>query len=242
MSLFEKLFEQAQKRFRVFTLDFFLFILNNMRRNNIPQITVQRIAMYVQVLEELVEKGECIVSSDVLAKECGLKPSQIRKDLSYFGEFGVRGVGYYTKDLLTTIKHFLCIDKKWNCALVGVGNLGKALLRYRLFRKKGFEIVAIFDCDPFKIGETVGEYEIFCLKRLKEKAKELNIEIGIITTSPKCAQRAANAIVEAGIKGIINFAPVRLKVPEEVKIDYVDLSVHLMTMAFNLVQNNGGRR
>ncbi len=213
-----------------------------MRRNNIPQVTVQRIAMYVQVLENLIERGEHVVSSEILAKECGLNPSQIRKDLSYFGEFGIRGLGYYTKDLLTTIKHFLCIDKRWNCALVGVGNLGKALLKYKLFRKKGFEIVAIFDCDPFKIGETVGEYEIFCLKRLKEKTKELNIEIGIITTPTKWAQRAANAIVDAGIKGIINFAPIRLKVPEDVKIDYVDLSVHLITMAFNLVQNNGGKK
>ncbi len=212
-----------------------------MRKNNIPQVTVQRTAMYVQVLEGLLERGEDIVSSEKLANECGVNPSQIRKDLSYFGEFGVRGLGYYTKDLLKTIKHYLCIDKKWNCALVGVGNLGKALLKSKLLRKKGFDIVAIFDIDPFKIGEMVENYKIYCVKRLKEKVKSLNIEIGIITTPSKWAQRAANAIVDAGIKGIINFAPVRLKVPEDVKVDNVDLSTHFITMAFNLIKD-GGRR
>ncbi len=212
-----------------------------MKKGNVPKVTVQRVAMYVQVLEDFLKKGESIVSSERLAQACGINPSQIRKDLSYFGEFGIRGVGYYTKDLLDTIRHFLGIDKIWKCGLVGVGNLGKALLRYRLLKEKGFNIVAAFDCDPFKIGEWVEDYEIFCIKRIKEKTKELGIEIGIITTPTKWAQRAVNFIVEAGIKGIINFAPVRLMVPEYVKIDYVDFSTHLITMAFNLIQNGGVR-
>jgi redox-sensing transcriptional repressor len=204
------------------------------KTERIPQATIQRMAIYIHVLEDLCQSKQKIISSEKLAEACEVNPSQIRKDLAYFGEFGVRGVGYYVQDLLQALKQFLGIDKRWNCALVGVGNLGRALLRHQQLRQKGFLIVAAFDCDPFKIGEVVGEHEIVCTRRLKTVAKEKSICIGLITTPSDRAQRAANHMVEAGIKGIINFAPSRIRVPQDVTVDYVDFSNHLISLAFHL--------
>ncbi len=211
---------------------------NTLKTERIPRATVQRMAIYVQVLEELIQGKQKVVSSDKLARECDVNPSQIRKDLAYFGEFGVRGVGYYTQDLLQAITHFLGVDHTWYCALVGVGNLGRALLRHEQLQERGFIIVAAFDCDPFKIGEVVAGHEIVCTRRLKEKRSELHVEIGLITTPPDRAQRAANHMVEAGFKGIINFAPTRIHVPEDVTVSYVDFTNHLISLAFDLTHRH----
>ncbi len=208
-----------------------------MKSSHIPRATIQRLAVYVQVLESFIQDGETVVSSDGLARACGVNPSQIRKDLAYFGEFGVRGVGYYVQDLLTAIKQSLGIDRTWNVALVGVGNLGRALLRHGIFRRRGFILVGAFDCDPFKIGEEVAGLEVVCSRRLKERVRDLEIEIGIITTPPERAQRAANYLIEAGVKGIVNFAPSRISVPETVAVEYVDFMHHLFSVAFNISLN-----
>ncbi|GAU08393.1 redox-sensing transcriptional repressor Rex [Desulfoplanes formicivorans] len=208
-----------------------------MKSTRIPRATIQRLAAYVQILETLSQEGEKVISSEGLARACGVNPSQIRKDLAYFGEFGVRGVGYYVQDLLTAIKQSLGIDRIWNVALVGVGNLGRALLRHKILRKRGFMVVGAFDCDPFKIGEEIAGLEVYSSKRLQELAQELNVEIGVITTPPKRAQRAANYLVEAGVKGIVNFAPVRIDVPENVAVEYVDFIHHLFSVAFNISLN-----
>ena len=205
-----------------------------MKSSHIPRATIERLAVYVQVLESFIQDGETVVSSDGLARACGVNPSQIRKDLAYFGEFGVRGVGYYVQDLLTAIKQSLGIDRTWNVALVGVGNLGRALLRHGIFRRRGFILVGAFDCDPFKIGEEVAGLEVICSRRLKEKVRELNIEIGIITTPQERAQRAANYLVEAGVQGIVNFAPSRISVPDTVAVEYVDFIHHLFSVAFTI--------
>lgn len=205
-----------------------------MKSTHIPRATIQRLAVYVQVLETLVQEGELVISSDGLARACGVNPSQIRKDLAYFGEFGVRGVGYYVQDLLTAIKQSLGIDRTWNVALVGVGNLGRALLRHGIFRRRGFILVGAFDCDPFKIGEEIAGLEVVCSRRLKEKVLELDIEIGMITTPADRAQRAANYLVEAGIRGIVNFAAARISVPENVFVEYVDFMHHIFSVAFNI--------
>lgn len=208
-----------------------------LKSEHIPRATIQRLAIYVQVLEALLQDGENIVSSDGLARACGVNPSQIRKDLAYFGEFGVRGVGYYVQDLLSAIKQSLGIDRTWNVALVGVGNLGRALLRHGIFRRRGFILVGAFDCDPFKIGEEIAGLEVVCSRRLKERVHELDIEIGIISTPPERAQRAANYLVEAGVRGIVNFAPSRISVPESVAVEYVDFMHHLFSVAFTISLN-----
>ncbi len=205
-----------------------------MKSEHIPRATIKRLAMYVQVLESFKREGTQVVSSESLARTCDVNPSQIRKDLAYFGEFGVRGVGYHVQDLITAIKRSLGVDRMWKCALVGVGNLGNALLRHREFKYRGFDIVAAFDCDPFKIGEEVMGLEVVCTRRLKETARDLGIEIGLITTPPDRAQRAANFLVEAEIKGIINFAPARIVVPPDVHVEYVDFFHHLYAVSFSI--------
>ncbi len=204
------------------------------KSDKIPQATIQRMGVYIQVLEELQSQQQQVIPSEKLAEKCEVNSSQIRKDLAYFGEFGVRGVGYYVTDLLRAIKHFLGIDRDWNCILVGVGNLGRALLRHKQLAQKGFKIQMAFDCDPFKIGEHVAGHEVVCTRRLKEKAQLMQIDIGLITTPPERAQRAANHMMQAGIKGIINFAPSRIHVSGDVAVDYVDFSNHLISMAFRL--------
>lgn len=205
-----------------------------MKSEHIPRATIQRLAVYVQVLEDLKRDGVDVISSDKLARACDVNPSQIRKDLAYFGEFGVRGVGYYVRDLITSIKRSLGVDRVWRTALVGVGNLGRALLNHTVFKLRGFHIVAAYDCDPFKIGDEVSNLEVRCPTHLKKEAPELGIEVGMITTPPERAQRACNHLVEAGIKGILNFAPARIQAPEDVTIEYVDFFHHLYALAFNI--------
>ncbi len=203
----------------------------------IPRATISRLAIYVQELEAMEQHGVKVVSSEKLAVSCGVNPSQIRKDLAYFGEFGLRGVGYHVFELKEAIKQSLGLDRTWNVALVGVGNLGRALLRYNILRKRGFVIVGAFDCDPFKIGEEVNGLEVYCSSRLQDKSRELNVEIGIITTPPERAQRAVNYLLEAGIKGIVNFAPARITAPPNVAVEYVDFINHLFSIAFIITQN-----
>lgn len=207
------------------------------KSKHIPRATIQRLAVYVQVLEALARDGVEVVSSNPLAEACGVNGSQVRKDLAYFGEFGVRGVGYNVKDLIRSITHSLGVDREWRMALIGAGNLGRALLNHGDFRARGFNIVGIFDCDPFKIGETMHGLEVICTDDLKEKAPELGIEICLITTPPERAQRAANHIVEAGITSIINFAPARVRVPDNVHVEYVDFFHHLYALAFDKIQS-----
>lgn len=204
------------------------------KSEHIPRATIQRLAVYVQVLDRLPQDSQRVISSESLAKSCGVNPSQIRKDLAYFGEFGVRGVGYNIQGLKSAISRSLGIDRTWNTALVGVGNLGRSLLRHKEFKRRGFVIVGAFDCDPFKIGEVVADLEVLCTRRLNEKVKELNIEIGMISTPSERAQRAANHMIEAGIKGIVNFAPARIHVPEDISVEYVDFVHHLYSLAFNI--------
>lgn len=204
------------------------------KNTNIPRAAIQRLSVYLQVLEKLNLDSIEVISSEPLAKACDVNASQIRKDLTYFGEFGVRGVGYNVRDLIHSITQSLGIDHQWNCVLIGVGNLGKALLSHREFAERGFNIVGAFDCDPFKIGEEVSGLEVVCTRRLKERVADLDVRIGIITTPPERAQRAANHLVDAGIKGILNYAPARISVPEDVHVEYVDFFHHLYSLAFNI--------
>ena len=214
------------------------------KSKHIPRATIQRLAIYVQVLETLARDGVEVVSSNPLAEACGVNGSQVRKDLAYFGEFGVRGVGYRVDALIAAIKSALGVNREWRMALVGAGNLGRAILNHGEFRARGFNIVGVFDCDPFKIGEIMHGLEVRCTDDLPAAAAELRVEMGIITTPPERAQRAANHIVEAGITSILTFAPARIKVPEHVHVEYVDFFHHLYALAFAQTQEGqtqGGR-
>ncbi len=205
-----------------------------MKSDHIPRATIQRLAVYVQVLEDMQREGIEVVSSEILAKACMVNPSQIRKDLAYFGEFGVRGVGYYVLNLISSIKRSLGVDRVWRTALVGVGNLGRALLNHQDFALRGFHIVAAFDCDPLKIGDEAAGLEIRCPTTLKSLQSELNVEIGMVATPPERVQRAVDHLLDGGVKGILVFSNGRATVPPEIYIEYVDFFHYLYSVAFNL--------
>lgn len=209
--------------------------VTKLKYSKIPEATIRRLSRYSRCLEELEEKGEKVVSSAQLANKCMVNAAQVRKDLAYFGEFGIRGVGYYVKDLLNDIKRILGLNKEWKMALIGVGNLGSALLSYKDFLKLNYKIVAAFDIDPprviGRVSEKLGKpVEVLHINRIKEVAKERKIEIGLITTPPSEAQRAADLLVEAEVKGILNFAPAQIIVPE----GYVVKDVFFTTILDNL--------
>jgi len=190
-----------------------------LKYSKIPEATIRRLSRYSRCLEQMEEKGEKVVSSAQLANKCMVNAAQVRKDLAYFGEFGIRGVGYYVKDLLSDIKRILGLNKEWRMALIGVGSLGSALLSYKDFLKQNYKIAAAFDIDPPKVIGRVSEklgkpVEILHINRLREVAKERKIEIGLIATPPSEAQGVANLLVEAEVKGILNFAPAQIIVPE----------------------------
>lgn len=209
------------------------------KSTHIPQATIRRLATYVQVLEDFQRDGVEIISSNPLAEACGVNGSQVRKDLAFFGEFGIRGVGYNVSSLIAAITSSLDVDREWKMALIGVGNLGKALLNHIEFKARNFNIVCIFDCDPFKIGEVVHGLEVHCTKEMPALVRENNIEIGLITTPAQRAQRACNHLVNAGITSILNFAPARVKAPENVDVEYVDFFHHLYSLAFNHNSHRG---
>ena len=162
-----------------------------METGGISKLTLQRLPTYLSYLRTLPQEEGAAISAAAIASALGLGEVQVRKDLAYFGEFGVRGVGYNVASLIAAIKASLGVDREWRAALIGVGNLGRALLHHAEFKARGFNIVGIFDCDPFKIGEIVHGLEVHCTKDLKAMVAEQNIEIGIITTPPERAQRAA---------------------------------------------------
>jgi redox-sensing transcriptional repressor len=207
-----------------------------LKYKKVPEATIRRLSRYSRCLEEMDKKGEKTVSSALLAKRCGGNAAQVRKDLAYFGEFGIRGRGYYVEDLLNNIKKILGSNKEWRMAVIGIGNLGSSLLSYKDFLKQNYKIVAAFDIDPPKVigrlSEKLGEpAEVLHMNRIKEVVKDRNIEIGLITTPPSEAQGVANLLVEARVRGILNFAPAQITVP----IGFVVKDVFFTTILDNLV-------
>jgi redox-sensing transcriptional repressor len=207
----------------------------DLTNSKVPEATIRRLSRYSRCLEEMEQMGEKVVSSAQLASKCLVNAAQVRKDLAYFGEFGIRGVGYYVKDLLHDIKRILGLNREWRMALIGIGNLGSALLSYEDFLKQNYKIVAAFDIDPPKVIGRVSEklgkpVEVLHISRINEVAKDRKIEIGLITTPPSEAQSVANLLVEAEVKGILNFAPTQITVPD----GYVVKDVFFTTILDNL--------
>jgi len=206
-----------------------------MKFAKIPMATINRLSIYLRNLDELMAKDVEVISSERLAKQCGVNPAQIRKDLAYFGEFGVRGVGYRVKDLYSQIKEILGLNRPWNMALFGVGNLGSALIRHANFLKHGYRFVAAFDLDPEKIGKRLPNgLVIEHVDRFEELVKERNVEMGIIAVPPGSAQSVANQLILAGINGILNFSPVQIQVPDCCRVENVDFSIKLDNLAYHI--------
>jgi redox-sensing transcriptional repressor len=202
----------------------------------IPAATITRLSIYSRALEDLVEGSEPVVSSKRLAEICGVNPAQIRKDLAYFGQFGVRGVGYYVKELLFDIKKILGLNKEWNLALVGAGNLGCALISHENFVKQGYRFVAAFDADPGKVGLKLSNgLVIHHVDELESICRQENAEIGVICTPPEYAQDVANRFFNVPLLGILNFAPVQLQCGTGgCKVENVDFTVKLDNLAYHL--------
>jgi len=213
-----------------------------MDSRRIPRPTIKRLAVYHRCLENLVISGVPSISSKDLAERLGIKASQVRKDLSYFGEFGKRGVGYGTELLLDSISEILGIRKRWNTCIVGMGNLGMALANYPGLAGSGFITRALFDNNPNKIGIPMpNDLIIESTSLLKNIVRERNIEIGVITVPANAAQSTAELLIDASIKGIVNFAPVRLSLPPEVRNEEIDISVSFRSLAFSMTFGSSGR-
>lgn len=210
-----------------------------MKFSKIPTATITRLSIYSRYLEALAQEGVKIIASDKLAQKCGINPAQIRKDLAYFGEFGIRGVGYFVRELLFEIKRILGLNKSWKMALVGIGNLGSALLAHQNFIRQGYEFAAVFDVDPAKVGRRLPSGQlIHHLDELEQVIKEKDVEIGVIATPGNQAQAVAQRLIQAGVKAILNFAPTQLQVPEGMAVENVDFTVKLDNLAFHLTMGN----
>jgi len=208
----------------------------------IAESTVRRLSHYYRVLEEVAAEGKRMISSRRLAEREGITSAQVRKDLSYFGSFGRRGLGYNVAHLSAEIRAILGLDHRWRVAVVGAGNIGSALLAYRGFEKQGFDIVAVFDQDRARAGQRIGGVEVREVSSLAAVAARAGVDIGVIATPPEAAQQVADTLVAAGVRGILNFAPRKLFVPPEVTLRTVDMAMELESLSFALAQARGVRR
>jgi redox-sensing transcriptional repressor len=201
----------------------------------IPYAAIERLALYSRPLRVLLKNGITVISSEKLAEYCGVNPAQVRKDLAYFGEFGVRGVGYDVTDLLREIKSILATDRDWTLCIIGMGNLGNAIVENENFRKMGYRFVAAFDKDQEKHGKTLPcGLIIQPMERLRHLVKLLNVQIGVITTPPDEAQRVTDLLVDAGVKGVLNFSPTQVKAPKGCVVENVDFAVRFENLAYHL--------
>ena len=201
-------------------------------RPEIPRKTIYRLSIYLRCLARLHENGIGTVSSEALAKAAGVKPTQLRKDLAYFGTFGTRGLGYDVTELFKKISEELGTSRLQPVILVGVGHLGLALLSYRGFEKEGFEIVAAFDADPRRKRDKPTKQPIYGMDELAAFVKKQNIRMAILTVPAAAAQEVANQLIQAGITGILNFSPIVLSVPEEVMVNNVNLAIELENLSY----------
>ena len=208
------------------------------RLSKIPEMTIRRLSVYTRCLLHLEEDGIKTISSQELAERFNLNSAQVRKDLAYFGEFGVRGIGYYVSGLKAELQKILGLDREWAVALVGLGNLGAALFRYKGFGRQGFRIAAIFDDDAAKAGRELDAVPIFQSRDLAREVKARAIQIAIVAVPADAAQAVTDQLVAAGIKAVLNFAPARLKVPRDVRLKDVDLSIELETLSFYLAKGS----
>jgi AT-rich DNA-binding protein len=207
-----------------------------MKQEKISELTTNRLSVYLRCLNELATNGERTTSSETLAKRFHLNSAQIRKDLANFGEFGVRGVGYYIESLREHLTKILGLDREHCVGIIGAGRLGTALADYYGFQTTNFKVVALFDADKRKIGKKVGQVEIFDIKSFAAAVKKDKIEVAVIAVPAEFAREVLDRVVKAGIKAVMNFAPVPLGVTDDVKLKTVDLTTSLESLSYFLAQ------
>jgi redox-sensing transcriptional repressor len=208
----------------------------------ISESTIHRLSLYYRALSLLEKENYETVSSKELAKREKLTPAQVRKDLSFFGSFGTRGLGYPVQELKIKIASILGIDRSWRVALIGIGNIGSALVSYKEFQKQGFQIVKLFDNDQRKIGSNHKGIVVSDVKNLQSELKEAKIEMVVLAVPATVAQYIVDDVVRAGVKSILNFAPVNLKVPEDVYLRNENMAMELEHLSFAMVNNQRQKR
>ena len=210
------------------------------KADKIPKATITRLSLYYRQLELLEFDGYRMVSSDKLAWLCEVNPAQVRKDLGYFGEFGVRGVGYDVRDLKHQIMRILAVNREWNMGIAGIGNLGSALLQHQNFAARGFNFVAAFDTDTAKIGRVLPcGLVVKDIVDLIDTVEELEIRIGVITTPPAVAQAVADRFLDAQVNAILNFSPTQIHVPDCCRVENIDFTITLDILSYKLKHQMG---
>jgi redox-sensing transcriptional repressor len=200
----------------------------------VPNIVVGRLPLYLRTLQLMSQEGRRVTSSQELGEKLGISAAQIRKDLSQFGEFGKQGTGYNIEYLIEQLRQILCVNKVWDVAVVGIGDVGHALARYQGFSNRGFRIVLLFDNDPQKIGTNVGEFTIHNISDMVAKIRESGVQIAMLSVPVEHAQQVTNLLIEAGIKAILNYATINITVPANVHVQYIDPVLHLQRMTYYL--------
>ena len=205
-----------------------------MANKEIPDIIISRLPIYLRALQRMLDHGIQSTSSQELGERVGISAAQIRKDLSQFGEFGKQGTGYYIPFLVDKLRHILHVDRLWDVAVIGMGDIGHAIARYQGFANRGFCVVLLFDSDPAKVGDKVGDLVIRDMKELVSAVRTEDIKIAMLAVPAVAAQSVADKLVEAGIKSILNYAPVSLSVPSHVHLQYIDPVIGLQRMTYYL--------
>jgi redox-sensing transcriptional repressor len=205
-----------------------------MNAEKIPDIIISRLPVYLRALQHMADNGLKTTSSQELGEHVGISAAQIRKDISQFGEFGKQGTGYSIAYLLDKLREILKVDRMWDVIIVGAGDIGHALARYQGFANRGFNVVMIFDNDNNKVGEKIDDFTIEDTANLIEKVKAADIKIAMLTIPATAAQEIADKLVQAGVKAILNYAPINLNVPKNVKVQYIDPATHLQRMTYYL--------
>jgi redox-sensing transcriptional repressor len=205
-----------------------------MNRVKVPDIVVSRLPVYLRALQYMAANGSITTSSQELGDKVGISAPQIRKDLSQFGEFGKPGTGYHIPFLIEHLLQILKVEHVWDVVLVGMGELGHAILRYQGFGNRGFRIVACFDNDPAKIGELIADFKVDDAEKIVEKVRARGTKMAMLCVPASAAQQVTDKLVEAGVKGVLNYAPVSLTVPPDVRVQYIDPVIGLQRMAYYL--------
>ena len=205
-----------------------------MNPDQIPDIIISRLPIYLRALQRLADQGAQTTSSQELGNRVGISAAQIRKDLSQFGEFGKQGTGYHIAFLIKKLQSILRVDRVWDVAILGMGDMGRALARYQGFTNRGFHIVMAFDNSPTVIGTKLGSFVVRDAKDIVRDIRGAGIKIAMLTVPATAAQVATDKLVQAGVKAILNYAPISLTVPEGVRVQYIDPAIGLQRMAYYL--------
>ncbi len=205
-----------------------------MNSEKIPDIIIGRLPIYLRALQRLADQGIQNTSSQELGEMIGISAAQIRKDISQFGEFGKQGTGYSIPFLIERLQTIMKINRIWDVIVVGMGDIGHALARYNGFANRGFKVIMLFDNDPDKVGQKVNDLEILSMDSMVEMVRQNKIRIAMLTVPASAAQSVAEQLVKAGIKAILNYAPIHLNVPNDVRVQHIDPATHLQRMTYYL--------